>query len=117
MADSRLKTNTTEEQNNISLYFADAKKEKLLTREEEIELTKRLKEGDAEARSKLIRSNLRFVITIAKQYKNSGLLLEDLIIPDFSYLLRLNYLSKLVYKLLIYPLHLKLNLILLKLSF
>ena len=72
MADSRLKTNTTEEQNNISLYFADAKKEKLLTREEEIELTKRLKEGDAEARSKLIRSNLRFVITIAKQYKNSG---------------------------------------------
>ena len=79
MADSRLKTNTTEEQNNISLYFADAKKEKLLTREEEIELTKRLKEGDVEARSKLIRSNLRFVITIAKQYKNSGLLLEDLI--------------------------------------
>ena len=79
MADSRLKQNTTEEQNNISLYFADAKKEKLLTREEEIELTKRLKEGDAEARSKLIRSNLRFVITIAKQYKNSGLLLEDLI--------------------------------------
>lgn len=79
MADSRLKTNTTEEQNNISLYFADAKKEKLLTREEEIELTKRLKEGDAEARSKLIRSNLRFVITIAKQYKNRGLLLEDLI--------------------------------------
>lgn len=79
MTDSRLKTNTTEEQNNISLYFADAKKEKLLTREEEIELTKRLKEGDAEARSKLIRSNLRFVITIAKQYKNRGLLLEDLI--------------------------------------
>ncbi|EKV57723.1 RpoD, DNA-directed RNA polymerase, sigma subunit (sigma70/sigma32) [Brachyspira hampsonii 30446] len=78
MSESRLRTNT-EEQNNISLYFADAKKEKLLTREEEIELTKRLKEGDAEARSKLIRSNLRFVITIAKQYKNSGLLLEDLI--------------------------------------
>ncbi len=67
-----------EEQNNISLYFADAKREKLLTRKEEIELTKRLKEGDAEARNKLIRSNLRFVITIAKQYKNSGLLLEDL---------------------------------------
>lgn len=66
-------------ENIIGLYLEDAKKEKLLTREEEIELTKRLKEGDMEARAELIKSNLRFVITIAKQYKNSGLLLEDLI--------------------------------------
>lgn len=66
-------------ENIIGLYLEDAKREKLLTREEEIELTKRLKEGDMEARAELIKSNLRFVITIAKQYKNSGLLLEDLI--------------------------------------
>lgn len=66
-------------ENTIGLYLEDAKREKLLTREEEIELTKRLKEGDMEARAELIKSNLRFVITIAKQYKNSGLLLEDLI--------------------------------------
>lgn len=78
MPNSRTKTNI-EENNNISLYFADAKREKLLTREEEIELTQRLKKGDSQARAKLIRSNLRFVISIAKQYKNSGLLLEDLI--------------------------------------
>lgn len=78
MPNSRTKTNL-EENNNISLYFADAKREKLLTREEEIELTQRLKKGDSQARAKLIRSNLRFVISIAKQYKNSGLLLEDLI--------------------------------------
>ena len=66
-------------ENTIGLYLEDAKREKLLTREEEIELTRRLKEGDMEARAELIKSNLRFVITIAKQYKNSGLLLEDLI--------------------------------------
>ncbi|TXJ41422.1 sigma-70 family RNA polymerase sigma factor [Brachyspira pilosicoli] len=78
MPNSRTRTNL-EENNNISLYFADAKREKLLTREEEIELTQRLKKGDSQARAKLIRSNLRFVISIAKQYKNSGLLLEDLI--------------------------------------
>lgn len=67
------------ENDNISLYLEDAKRERLLTREEEIELTRRLKEGDMEARATLIKSNLRFVITIAKQYKNSGLLFEDLI--------------------------------------
>lgn len=78
MPNSRTKSNI-EENNNISLYFADAKREKLLTREEEIELTQRLKKGDSQARAKLIRSNLRFVISIAKQYKNRGLLLEDLI--------------------------------------
>lgn len=87
MVNTKLKNNVAEnsaidsvsEQSNIALYFADAKKEKLLTREEEIELTRRVKNGDAEARATLIKSNLRFVITIAKQYKNSGLLLEDLI--------------------------------------
>ena len=79
MPNSRTKSNIIEENNNISLYFADTKREKLLTREEEIELTQRLKKGDSQARAKLIRSNLRFVISIAKQYKNSGLLLEDLI--------------------------------------
>ena len=78
MPNNKTKSNL-EENNNISLYFADAKREKLLTREEEIELTQRLKKGDSQARAKLIRSNLRFVISIAKQYKNSGLLLEDLI--------------------------------------
>lgn len=70
---------TMDEKDNIALYFADAKRESLLTREEEIEITKRIKNGDIEARTKLINSNLRFVITIAKQYQNSGLSLEDLV--------------------------------------
>lgn len=68
-----------EDKNNISLYFNDAKRENLLSREEEIAITKRIQGGDAEARAILIKSNLRFVITIAKQYRNSGLALEDLI--------------------------------------
>ncbi len=68
-----------EDKNNISLYFNDARRENLLTREEEMAITKRIQSGDAEARSILIKSNLRFVITIAKQYQNSGLALEDLI--------------------------------------
>lgn len=76
---AKKKNNNTNAENVVSLYFEDAKKERLLTREEEIELTKKVKEGDMEARAILIKSNLRFVITIAKQYKNSGLLLEDLI--------------------------------------
>ena len=67
------------ESDNITIYLEDAKRERLLTREEEEELTRKLKEGDMEARATLIKSNLRFVITIAKQYRSSGLLLEDLI--------------------------------------
>lgn len=67
------------ESDNITIYLEDAKRERLLTREEEEELTRKVKEGDMEARATLIKSNLRFVITIAKQYRSSGLLLEDLI--------------------------------------
>ena len=67
------------ESDNMTIYLEDAKRERLLTREEEEELTRKVKEGDMEARATLIKSNLRFVITIAKQYRSSGLLLEDLI--------------------------------------
>ena len=53
------------ESDNITIYLEDAKRERLLTREEEEELTRKVKEGDMEARATLIKSNLRFVITIA----------------------------------------------------
>lgn len=46
---------------------------------EEIALTKRIKKGDREALDKLVRANLRFAISIAKQYQNNGLPLVDLI--------------------------------------
>lgn len=66
-------------ENNISLYIGDAKKERLITREEEVELVKLVKAGNMVARAKLIKANLRFVVSIAKKYQNSGIPLEDLI--------------------------------------
>ena len=64
---------------SLGLYFKDVSKLSLLSPEEEIELTKRVKEGDEKATKKLIESNLRFVISVAKQYQGKGLPLIDLI--------------------------------------
>lgn len=64
---------------SLGLYFKDVSKLSLLSPEEEIELTKRVKEGDEKAIKKLIESNLRFVISVAKQYQGKGLPLIDLI--------------------------------------
>lgn len=64
---------------SLGLYFKDVSKLSLLSSEEEIELTKRIKEGDEKATKKLIESNLRFVISVAKQYQGKGIPLVDLI--------------------------------------
>lgn len=69
----------SDEGSSLSLYLKDIAKESLISKEEEIELAKRAREGDEKAREKLINANLRFVITIAKQFQNRGLPLEDLI--------------------------------------
>jgi len=63
----------------IGLYLRDIGKYPLLTAEEEVDLSKRARAGDAEARSRLILSNLRLVVNIAKRYQNQGLGLMDLI--------------------------------------
>lgn len=63
----------------LKLYLKDIKNIPLLTAEEEIALAKRIKRGDAEARKKMIRSNLRLVISIAKRYSYLGLPISDLI--------------------------------------
>jgi RNA polymerase primary sigma factor len=60
-------------------YFARIDKGKLLTHEEEIDLSKRAKAGDEKARQKLIEKNLRLVISIGKKYRGTGLPFEDLI--------------------------------------
>lgn len=65
--------------NILSLYLKDISRIPLLTREEEISLTKRVVEGDELARKKMIESNLRFVVNVAKKYQNQGLPLIDLI--------------------------------------
>jgi RNA polymerase primary sigma factor len=63
----------------LSMYLKEISKEELLSSEEELELSKRIKDGDEIAKERLIKSNLRFVITVAKQYQHSGLPLHDLI--------------------------------------
>ena len=63
----------------IDYYLNEIKKIPLLTPSEELELEKKAKNGDISAKEKIVKSNLRFVITIAKKYQNHGLDLEDLI--------------------------------------
>ena len=64
----------------LETYFRDIKnKTSLLTREQEVELAKRIEKGDRRARDKMIESNLRLAISIAKQYARYGSTLEDLI--------------------------------------
>jgi RNA polymerase primary sigma factor len=63
----------------VSKYLKDVRKLDMITLEEEIELTKKVAEGDQRATDKLVESNLRFVISIAKEYQNQGLPLSDLI--------------------------------------
>jgi len=60
-------------------YLQDISKEELISVEQEVELALRIKKGDRQALEKLVRANLRFVVSVAKQYQNQGLSLEDLI--------------------------------------
>lgn len=64
---------------SLGIYFKDVSKQRLLNVEEEIELARRIKQGDQAAAEKLILANLRFVISVAKQYQNNGLSLVDLV--------------------------------------
>lgn len=63
----------------LEKYFNDVSKEILLTPEEEVDLAQRIREGDEAAKDKLVRANLRFVISVAKQYQSNKLSLNDLI--------------------------------------
>ena len=64
---------------SISKYFKDVRKSIILTPAEEIELAKKIRRGDKKAMDKLVTSNLKFVISIAKKYQGQGLPLSDLI--------------------------------------
>lgn len=69
----------TSDDATISNYFKDVRKTELLTQEEEVELAIRIQNGDEKAIDKLVKSNLKFVISIAKEYQGQGLSLSDLI--------------------------------------
>jgi len=63
----------------IGKYFKEVRKSTVLTPEEELVLAKRIKDGDSKAIDELVKANLKFVITIAKDYQGQGLCLSDLI--------------------------------------
>ena len=64
---------------SINRYFQEINKYSVLTAEEEVELTSKIKSGDEAAMEKLVVANLRFVVSVAKQYQNQGLSFLDLI--------------------------------------
>jgi RNA polymerase primary sigma factor len=70
---------TNRESESLEKYFQEIGKVELITAEMEVELARRIKEGDQIALEKLTKANLRFVVSVAKQYQNSGLSLGDLI--------------------------------------
>ena len=67
------------EENVLAMYLKDINKIPMISHEEEIELAKKAQAGDAVAKNKLVNSNLRFVVNVAKKYQNHGLDLTDLI--------------------------------------
>ncbi len=73
------KSITNRESASLDKYLQEIGKEELITVEEEVELAQRIKKGDQAALEKLTRANLRFVVSVAKQYQNQGLSLPDLI--------------------------------------
>ena len=70
---------TQRESQSLDKYFHEIGKVSLLTAEQEVELAIKIKLGDSEALEKLTKANLRFVVSVAKQYQNQGLSLGDLI--------------------------------------
>ena len=70
---------TNRESQSLDKYLQEIGRVELLDPEEEIELARRIKKGDQKALEKLTKANLRFVVSVAKQYQNQGLSLGDLI--------------------------------------
>ncbi len=73
------KSITNRESQSLEKYLQEIGKVDLLTPEEEVDLAKRIKQGDQMALEQLTKANLRFVVSVAKQYQNQGLSLSDLI--------------------------------------
>ena len=74
-----IKQVTNRETVSLDKYLHEIGKVDLLSPDEEVNLARKLKEGDEEALNKLVKANLRFVVSVAKQYQNQGLSLPDLI--------------------------------------
>ena len=70
---------TNRENASLDKYFQEIGRVELITADEEVELARKIKQGNEAALNKLVKSNLRFVVSVAKQYQNQGLSLPDLI--------------------------------------
>lgn len=73
------KTITNRQISSLDKFLQDVSREEMISAEEEVLLAQRIKNGDQKALDKLVKANLRFVISVAKQYQNQGLSLPDLI--------------------------------------
>ena len=74
-----VKSITNRESASLDKYLQEIGREGLIVVEEEVELAQKIRNGDRRALDKLVRANLRFVVSVAKQYQNQGLSLPDLI--------------------------------------
>ncbi len=73
------KSITSRENESLEKYLQEIGREEMINPEEEVELAQRIKKGDRQALERLTKANLRFVVSVAKQYQNQGLSLPDLI--------------------------------------
>ncbi|MGD1846824.1 MAG: RNA polymerase sigma factor RpoD/SigA [Salibacteraceae bacterium] len=73
------KSITNRESQSLDKYLQEIGREDLITAEDEVELARLIRTGDANALEKMVKANLRFVVSVAKQYQNQGLTLPDLI--------------------------------------
>lgn len=73
------KSITNRDSKSIEKYLQEISREDMVTPEEEVKLAKQIKNGDQDALERLVKANLRFVVSVAKQYQNSSLSLNDLI--------------------------------------
>jgi RNA polymerase primary sigma factor len=77
--DTKIHDFTPELEDSLQLFFNEARKHPLLTADEEIELAQRIERGDLDAKDRMVNSNLRLVISVARKYQGQGLPLGDLI--------------------------------------
>ena len=70
---------TNRESEALERYLSDVSREPTITADEEVALAKQIKQGSTVAFDRLVKANLRFVVSVAKQYQNNGLTLNDLI--------------------------------------
>jgi RNA polymerase primary sigma factor len=67
------------DEGSLDVYLREISRYPLITQADEVALAERIRQGDAEALDTLVRSNLRFVVSVAKKYQNQGVSLADLI--------------------------------------